>query len=84
MQLSNVCVKTYTRESLDVSESIVVDVEYKGQRESLQLHIVAGAWPTLLVRDWLHKLKLNWPAICQLSSFLTLENVLDMYNTVFN
>ena len=84
MQSSNVRVKTYTGESLDVIGSIVVDVEYESQRESLQLHIVAGAEPTLLGRDWLHKLKLNWPAICHLSSSLTLESVLDMHNTLFN
>ena len=83
LQSSNVRVKTYTGESLDVLGSIVVDVEYEGQRESLQLHIVAGAEPTLLGRDWLHKLKLNWPAICHLSSSPTLESVLDMRNTVF-
>ena len=84
LQSSNVCVKTYTGESLDVIGSIVVDVEYEGQRESLQLHIVAGAGPTLLGRDLLHKLKLNWPAICHLSSSPTLESVLDMHNAVFN
>ena len=52
-------------------------------RESLQLHIMAGARPTL-GRDWLHKLKLNCPAICYLSSSSTLESVLDMHNVVFN
>ena len=40
--------KTYTGEPLDVIGSIIVDVEYEDQRESLQLHIVAGAGPTLL------------------------------------
>ena len=84
LQSSNVCVKTYTGEPLDVIGSIVVDVKYEDQRESLQLHIVAGAGPTLLGRDLLHKLKLNWPAICHLSSSPTLESVLDMHNAVFN
>ena len=84
LQSSDACVKTYTGESLDVIGSIDVDVEYEGQRESLQLHIVAGAGPTLLGQDWLHKLKLNWPAICHLSSSPTLESVLDMHNSVFN
>ena len=76
LQSSNVCVKTYTGESLDVIGCIVVDVEYEGQRESLPLHIVG--------QDWLHKLKLNWPAICHLSSSPTIESVLDMHSAVFN
>ena len=40
--------KTYTGQSLDAIGSIDVDMEYDGQRESLQLHIVAEAGPTLL------------------------------------
>ena len=75
--------KTYTGESLDVIGSIVVNVECGGQRESLQLHIVAGAGPTSLGGDCLCKLKLNWPAICHLASSPTLESVLDMHNSVF-
>ena len=64
LQSSDVCVKTYSGESLDVIGSIDVDVEYEGQKASLRLQIIAGDGPTLLGRDWLHKLKLNWPVIC--------------------
>ena len=84
LQSSDVCVKTYSRESLDVIGSIDVDIEYEGQKASLRLQIIAGDGPTLLGRDWLHKLKLNWPAICHLSSPVTLESVLDMHSSVFN
>ena len=48
LQSSDVCVKTYTGESLDAIGSIDVDMDYEGQRESLQFHIVAEAGPTLL------------------------------------
>ena len=48
LQSSNICVKIYTGEPLVVIGSIIVDVECEGQRESLQLHIVVGAGPTLL------------------------------------
>ena len=83
LQTSTVRVKTYSGEALEVLGSIVVDVLYEGQRESLQLQIVAGDGPTLLGRDWLLKLRLNWPAICHISDLQTLERVLDRHNAVF-
>ena len=84
LQSSDVCVKTYSGESLDVIGSIDVDVKYEGQKASLRLQIIAGDGPTLLGQDWLHKLKLNWPAISHLSSPVTLESMLDMHSSVFN
>ena len=42
LQSSDVCEKTYSRESLDVIGSINVDTEYKGQKASLQLQIITG------------------------------------------
>ena len=44
LQSSNVCVKTYTEEPLDVIGFIVVDVEYEDQRESLQLELGLRCW----------------------------------------
>ena len=83
LQASRICVKTYTGEALDVLGSIDVEVGYEGQRESLQLHIVAGEGPTLLGRDWLQNLRLNWAAICHMSILPTIESILDEHNSVF-
>ena len=46
-----------------------------------RFQIIAGDEPMLLERDSLHKLKVNWPAICHLASSFTLESVLVMHNT---
>ena len=83
LQTSRVRVKTYSGEALKVLGSFEVDALYEEQKESLQLRIVTGDGPTLLGRDCLQKLRLNWPAICHVSDLQTLESVLDRHNAVF-
>ena len=46
---------TYTKEALEVKGVITVLVEYE------KLIVVGGDGPSLLRRDWLHKIKLDWP-----------------------
>ena len=49
-----------------------VEVEYEGQQERLPLLVVAGSGPTLLGRNWLRKLTLNWRDIYRMSTDNTL------------
>ena len=64
LQPSSTKLCTYTGEELEVRGSLPVAVEYKDQRESLQLLVVAGNGPSLLGRNWLQKLHLDWREIC--------------------
>lgn len=84
LQSSHIQVKTYTGETLNILGFIDTEVEYEGQKAFLPLQIIAGNGPTLLGRDWLKQLKLNWHAICQLSDSVTLDSVLDSYSSVFS
>ena len=52
--------RTYTGEAIKVVGAIEVDVEYKGQQAKLNLVIVDGTGPSLLGRDWLHHIRLDW------------------------
>ena len=63
LQPTDVRLKTYTGETLQVKGKINVHVQYEGQEEALSLLVVAGAGPSLLGRDWLHKIKLNWRSL---------------------
>ena len=38
----------------------MVDVEYEGQKCQCPVTVIKGDVPTLLGRDWLRKIKLNW------------------------
>ena len=50
LKASDVRLHTYTKESIDVLGSIVVEVVYKGQKKSLLLLVVAGEGPSLFGR----------------------------------
>ena len=45
--------------------------------------VVKGGGTTLLGRDWLQKLKLDWKSILKLHSTLSLQQVLDCHESVF-
>ena len=52
--------RTYTGEGLNVKGSIEVKVEHNGQKENLHLLVVQGNGPSLMGRDWLLRIKLDW------------------------
>ena len=83
LEQSNVRLRTYTGEILCVLGVATVVVEYAEQREELQLYVVSGAGPSLLGRDWLSKIKLDWKSLNHISSFTSLEDVLGRHTAVF-
>ena len=57
---------------------------YDGVEYSLQVLVVAGKGPALLGRNWLEKIKLNWPIVKQLSSHnKRLEDILQKHAQLF-
>ena len=63
LKKSDIVLKTYTAESMEVVGEIDVEVEYQGQTEKLVLVVVSDNGPTLLGRNWLQVIKLNWNQI---------------------
>ena len=57
---TNVRLCTYLKEPIQVVGSACVNVVYEDQRAQLPLIVVKGDGPTLLGRNWLKKLILNW------------------------
>ena len=55
--------KTYTGEAVETVGEIVVKVACGNQSKELSLVIVQGQGPSLLGRNWLNALKLNWQSI---------------------
>ena len=74
---------TYTGESLGVLGSISVSVLHNQQQKQLSLLVVSGDGPSLLGRDWLTQLQLDWTAIHQLCSPDKVQGVLDRHSKVF-
>ena len=84
LQPTTVKLHTYTQESITVLGSITVDVAYKGQSKTLSLLVVAGQGPSLLGRNWLKELQLDWQELYQINqSKDALQALLQKHKTVF-
>jgi len=57
---TDVVLKTYTGEQMDLEVEIDVDVRYREQQRKLPLVMVAGSGPALLGRDWLQQIQILW------------------------
>ena len=60
---ARVKLKTYTNEDLQVVGKLPVTVEHNNQRVQLDLLVVAGNGPSLMGRNWLESIHLDWPHI---------------------
>ena len=58
-------------------------MEHNGQTVTLPLFVTRGAGPSLLGRNWLEALKLDWQQIFSVQRERTLQDVLDCYDDVF-
>ena len=77
---------TYTGEELQLVGEAVVWVQYQNQQEDLNLVIVKGDGPSLLGRDWLQKIRLDWAEVHSLNGNAVstqLEQVLTKYSGLF-
>ena len=55
--------RTYSGQQLVVLGTLKVTVKYEAQKVVLSLLVVEGSGPSLLGRDWLSRLKLNWKSL---------------------
>ena len=60
---SKVRLQTYSKQSIPVVGCCSVNVEYNGQSAEMPLLIVEGSGPSLMGRDWLSQIQLNWKQI---------------------
>ena len=57
---SDLVLKTYTDESMEVRGTLNMRVKYRDQKEKLVLVVVEGDGPSLLGRNWLKYIRLDW------------------------
>ena len=63
--------------------SIGVDVSFEDNHFSLPLAIVQGSGPSLLGRNWLQQIRLNWSEIHSVRPNTPPEKLLDKYANLF-
>ena len=65
---SNLLLKMYTEKQIPLVKNIHVHVKYGSQEAKLVLVIIQGDGPTLLGRNWLKYIKLDWNKIAVIHS----------------
>ena len=65
LKKADVVLKTYTNERMTMMGELLVQVTYEHQCEHLPpIVVIAGDGPSLLGRNWLKHICLNWNSIC--------------------
>ena len=67
LHLSELALRTYTDEPMQVVGTINVKVQYGEQNQKLVLVVVKGDGPSLLGRNWLKYIRLDWHNIFSLT-----------------
>ena len=74
---------TYTGEKIPIYGTVDVCVSAKGKSTELPLTIVSGSGPTLLGRNWLNSINLDWPMINNIATE-KYTHLLKKYSQVFD
>ena len=82
MSPTGITLRSYSGESIPVLGCVDVNVKYGGQKANLPLVVVKRQGPSLLGRNWLCHLRLNWHEIFW-SHNLSLKEVLEKHKAVF-
>ncbi len=83
LQHTEINLRTYTGEKLEIAGTINVTVKINGQTAELNLVVVKGGGPSLLGVDWLEKLKLDWSRVHQVSTETELQKLLTKHSALF-
>ncbi|GBL76949.1 Uncharacterized protein K02A2.6 [Araneus ventricosus] len=86
IQSTSVVFKTYKGDSLIPMGYVTVKVEYRNQISNLNLYIVKENLDTILGREWLYKINLDWQAIkaVRATSKRNLSQLLEEYKNIFD
>lgn len=82
---SNLGLRTYTSQPVKVLGQMSVEVSYGSYEGTLTLHVVGGSCPSLLGRDWLQNIQLDWASVKTLTTHnspLTLHQLMKKYANV--
>ena len=94
LKKSRVSLRAYSAEPLVVVGEVDVQVLYRGVQLALRLIMVSGDGPSLLGREWLREMEIDWTTLCQQSHVgiyqvpcgspeFSIESLLEQYSDLF-
>lgn len=84
MEETSIRLRTYTGECIPLAGAIKVDIVYQEQRAAVTLLVVEGEGPSLLGRDLLQKIHLNWGQIWgEIKHTTVVQDIIGKYADVF-
>jgi len=75
--------RTYTGEEIPVRGAVDVTVTHAGQQKQLSIIVTEGSGPSLLGRNWLEELRIDWRSTHQVRELTGLTKVLKSHEVVF-
>ena len=83
LQPTQVTLRTYTGESIPVLGELLVNATCQGTNHTLPLLVVKEDGPSLIGRNWLTKIQLDWKSIFTVTGERQLDELLHQHNSVF-
>ena len=84
LQPSDLKLFSYTKDPLSLRGKCEVNVELNGQKMLLTVHIARKGGATLIGRDWLRKLRLNWDELRVHHLSSPIATLIDRYGSLFS
>lgn len=82
LEKSNIIIKTYSGEQLEVVGKFMGDINHNGEVHHIPIHVVKGNGCSLLGRDFIRKCKLDWSSVNKLDC--SLNKLLETYPMLFS
>ena len=83
IQPSTLYLRTFTGEIVSPIGSAKVYVEYQNQKMQLPLIVVPGDTPSLMGRNWLKNIQLDWPTLFKIEQPVKLNQIIKQHEAVF-
>ena len=83
LQSTSITLTTYSGDNFHIMGTYDVQVGYKCQSQTLPLVVVQGHGPSLLGRNWLEKIKIDWNCIYSVQE-QSLSPLINKYNSLFS
>ena len=77
LKASNAEFEIHTGKVFNILGTITVTVSYKGQVADLNLLVVAEDGPSLMGREWLSHIKLDWPSLNHIQGVSACQQILN-------